>query len=135
MKRFTFCYLSTDTERYVDSKNSDKIMKLIKNPTPYNDFIFKNGKYLIRGNSKNSYKEYYVFDNKWYLHITSVLNETWRFITYHNFPQLSKKEWNNMRLTGAKRLSKKWSRNFMAYEHFMDMRELQADYKIYRIYC
>lgn len=75
---------------------------IVDNPTPYSNP--PEGHYLIRGDSKYDYKQYYFVKNIWLLHPKSYIS-----CDFRSFPSLPERDWNMMNKM-RNRLSPLWQR-------------------------
>lgn len=112
---------------YLKHKDLLEDFKIALNPTPYDNL--PNGEYLIRGNKKSHSKEYWVFENVWYLVATTIKdNGHWYCISakYNLFPMLPLKEYEEL-TKHVNRLSELWQRNVYGFNCWLDLRSSSRD--------
>jgi len=96
---------------------------IVPNPLPYENL--PNGEYLIRGNKKSHSKEYWMFENVWYLVATTTEDNGHYLVissTYHLFPSLPTSEYEELS-KHINRLSELWQRHVYGFNFWMDMRD------------
>lgn len=85
------------------------------------------GRYLIRGDTKNHSKSYYVLGDIWYLSSEDTEADNCKAIinasVFKLFPNLSEKEWAFMNKIPRKRLNKYWKIAIAGYNFHMRCKE------------
>lgn len=105
--------------------------KTCLNPLPYDNL--PDGEYLIRGPIKGHRKEYWKYNNTWYL-INTVIKDNGNYYCdstkYMLFPMLSEKEWFFIQNVGWEKLNKLWQRHLQGYLNWKAIRKLTFDMRL-----
>jgi len=112
-------------ESYWDHEELLEDFTFVTNPLPYQNL--PDGEYMIRGSLKGHRKEYWKYEDQWYL-ISDVKEDNGHYYcdsrTYMLFPMLSGREWSNIEKAGWKRLNKVWQRHLWGYQNWKDMQRM-----------
>lgn len=127
MVKFKFLNFSIPIE-YIDT---DDFLE-VENPIGLDNL--PDGEYMVRGDKKGQRKEYWHLNNGWFL-VANVLRDNGHYYCdstkYLLFPSLPEKDWEHVEKVGWKRLNKEWQRHLQAYHHWLDLRKITRDMKLY----
>ena len=111
-------------------KSISKDFKEVSPPYPLKHT--PNGEYLFRGNKKDHYKVYYVYNNHWYLTDDKTFDNGRKVIdagVYEYFPKLGDKKYQEL-YKNIKYLSKTWKYFVLGWYHYKDIEKLKRNMKM-----